>query len=242
MQVDTPTANIMSEAISKKISRAEHLYQIVKGMAISFELKPGERINEVALATGLDASRTPLREALNRLVSEGFLSLKPGRGFFCRDLRPREVYELYQFRAILETAAVRLCCELATEQELNTLKAFLASTGPEEEGRSSEALVDLDEHFHCQIMMLARNTEMKRTLDNINARIRYFRWVDMDTKRTTTQGEHKEIIEAILNRDTELAMARMNDHIQRRLDQITAAVKESYSRIYLASSLEDPDV
>ncbi len=229
----------MGQVRAKKTNRAEHLYQVVKDMAIAFKFKPGERINEVSLAASLEASRTPLREALNRLVSEGFLTSKRGRGFFCRDLKPREIFELYQFRAILESAAVRLTCEMATEEEVKHLELFLADTGPAENGRSSEQLVDLDEHFHCQIMKLGRNTEMQRTLENINARIRYFRWVDMDSKRETTQGEHKKIVEAILARDTGLAMSRMNKHIQRRLDQITDAVKESYSRIYLASALDE---
>jgi DNA-binding GntR family transcriptional regulator len=220
-------------------NRAQRLYQIVKNMAISFEFKPGERINEVNLAKRLEASRTPLREALNRLVSEGFLTSKRGHGFYCRDLKPREIFELYQLRAILETAAVRLTCEQATEEEVRELQQFLNQTGPEVEGRNSDHLVDLDEHFHCQIMHLARNIEMQRTLENINARIRYFRWVDMDSKRETTQDEHRKIVEAIGARDTELAVNRMNDHIQRRQGQITEAVKESYSRIYLASSLSE---
>ena len=229
----------MDEAVNKKTNRAEHLYQVVKDMAITFSFKPGERINEVALAARLEASRTPLREALNRLVSEGFLTAKRGRGFFCRDLKPREIFELYQLRAVLETAAVRLACEQATEQEVETLAAFLAETGPGEGGRSSEELVELDEYFHRQIMQLARNTEMQRTLDNINARIRYFRWVDMDAKRATTQSEHQEIVNAMMSRDADLAAKKMNEHINRRLDQITAAVKESYSRIYLASAMEE---
>ena len=84
----------MSSSEMKKPSRAESLYLAVKDMAILFEFKPGERINEVGLARRLGASRTPLREALNRLVAEGFLVLKQDRGFFCRDLKPREMYEL----------------------------------------------------------------------------------------------------------------------------------------------------
>ena len=111
----------MSSPAEKKPSRAESLYLIVKDMAILFKFKPGERINEVDLAQRLGASRTPLREALNRLVAEGFLVLKQGRGFFCRDLKPREMFELYQFRAVLEVAAVRLACEQATEQEVADL-------------------------------------------------------------------------------------------------------------------------
>ena len=74
---------------------------------------------------------------------------------------------------------------------------------------------------------------MIRTLKNINARIKYFRWVDMDAKRHGTQSEHWAIMQALKATDADLAAELMNAHISRRLDQITAAVKESYSRIYL---------
>ena len=225
----------MSDLAKKKPSRAESLYRSVKDMAILFEFKPGERINEVELAQRLGASRTPLREALNRLVAEGFLVLKQDRGFFCRDLKPREMFELYQFRAVLEVAAIRLACEQATEQEVAELAHFLNETGPQVDGRSSQELVALDEYFHEKIMALSRNMEMSRTLENINGRIKYFRWVDMDSKREGTQHEHRAIIQALMARDADLAAHRMEAHITRRLEQITAAIKESYSRIYLVT-------
>lgn len=223
----------MTDPTAKLPSRAESLYLAVKEMAIQFQFKPGERINEVDLARSLGASRTPLREALNRLVAEEFLVLKQRRGFFCRDLKPREMYELYQFRAILEVAAVRLACENSTEEEIMELFHFLDETGPEEDGRSSQELVAFDEYFHEKITALSRNGEMIRTLKNINARIKYFRWVDMDSKRHGTQSEHRAIVQALNAGDADLAAERMNVHISRRLDQITAAVKESFSRIYL---------
>jgi DNA-binding GntR family transcriptional regulator len=225
----------MNSLAKKKPSRAESLYLTVKDMATLFEFKPGERINEVELAQRLGASRTPLREALNRLAAEGFLVLKQDRGFFCRDLKPREMYELYQFRAVLEVAAIRLACEQATEQEVTDLALFLDETGPQEGGRSSEELVALDEQFHEKIMALSRNMEMSRTLTNINARIKYFRWVDMDSKREGTQQEHRAIVQALMARDADLAAKLMQAHIARRLEQITAAIKESFSRIYLVS-------
>ena len=225
----------MNSPAEKKPSRAESLYRIVKDMAILFKFKPGERINEGDLARRLGASRTPLREALNRLVAEGFLVLKQDRGFFCRDLKPREMFELYQFRAILEVAAVRLACEQATEQEVMDLDHFLDQTGPEEGGRSSEELVALDEYFHEKITALSRNIEMCRSLENINARIKYFRWVGMDSKREETQNQHRAILRALMARDADLAAHQMNEHIARRLDQITATIKESYSRIYLVT-------
>lgn len=225
----------MSTLAKKKPSRAESLYLTVKDMAILFKFKPGERINEVELAQRLGASRTPLREALNRLAAEGFLVLKQDRGFFCRDLKPREMFELYQFRAVLEVAAIRLACEQATEQEVADIARFLNETGPQEGGRGGQELVALDEFFHQKIMALSRNMEMSRTLENINARIKYFRWVDMDSKREETQHEHQAIVQALMARDADLAAHLMNAHITRRLEQITAAIKESYSRIYLVN-------
>jgi DNA-binding GntR family transcriptional regulator len=221
----------MNNPAIKKPSRAESLYLNVKEMAIQFTFKPSEKINEAELAQSLGASRTPLREALNRLVAEGFLDFTQGRGFSCRDLKPREMFELYQFRSILEVAAVRLACEQSTEQEVMELANFLDRTGPDEGGRSGEELVALDEYFHGQIMSLSRNAQMSKTLENINARIKYFRWVDMDSKRRKTQSEHRSIVQAMMARDADLAAALMNEHISRRLDQITAAVKESFSRI-----------
>jgi len=219
--------------MSKALSSVDRLYGTVKEMAIAFEFKPGERINEVELARRLGASRTPLREALNRLVAEEFLTFERGRGFFCRELKAREIFELYQLRSVIEVAAVRLACEQANETEVDELTDFLDCTGPDSGGRSSEELVALDEFFHERIMALTRNAEMARILANINARIKFFRWIDMDTKRKATQSEHRAILEALRARDADVAARHMEDHIARRLDQITAAIKEGYSRIYM---------
>lgn len=224
----------MTVTLEKPPSRAESLYLAVKDMAIQFTFKPGERINEVELAQRLGASRTPLREALNRLVAEGFLEARRDRGFFCRDLKPREMFELYQYRSVLEEAAVRLACEQASDDDLSELERFLEETGPEDGGRGSAELVALDERFHHAVMALSGNAEMDRALQNINARIRFFRWVDMDSRRTETQSEHMAIVRALQARDIDLAASHMKSHIVRRLDQISAAIKESYFRIYTA--------
>src|SRR3546814_9794077 len=77
-------------------------------MAIGYEFKPGEKLNEVALARRLAVSRTPLREALNRLGIEGLLRFQPGKGFFCRDLDVHEIFHLYELRKVVEVAGARL--------------------------------------------------------------------------------------------------------------------------------------
>jgi DNA-binding GntR family transcriptional regulator len=225
----------MALAEEKAASSVVRLYDHIKDRAISFSFKPGERINEVDLAKKLGASRTPLREALNRLTAEGLLTFERGRGFFCRDLKPREIFELYQLRSTLEVASARLACELATDEELNAVKKFLAETGTDRGALSSEKLVEFDEIFHEHIVSFTRNSEMARVLKNVNERIKFFRWIDMDNRRNETQHEHRNILQAICARDADKAGELMQRHITCRQDQITAAVKEGYARIYMGT-------
>jgi len=218
----------------KSSSSSDRAYTAVREALIAWRLAPGSRINEVALARDLGASRTPLREALNRLVAEGFLRFERDRGFFCRELDPRNIFELYQLRALLEVAATRLACEQATATELHALADFLAATGPDPNGRDDEELVEFDEHFHTRIMFLARNEEMGKVLDNVNAKIRFFRWIDMQSRRTRTQGEHRAIVAAMLERDTTMATKLMQKHIERRMDEISEAVKIGRDKLDIA--------
>ena len=224
----------MSADPEKSASNVDRAYATLKDMLIAFRFKPGERINEGELAKRLGVSRTPLREALNRLTSEGFLNFIGGRGFFCREFQPREIFELYQLRTVLEVAAARMACSAASDADLAALARFLDETGPDDGQRSSEDLVDLDEQFHMQLMHLAGNTEMANLLANVNDRIRFFRWIDMDSRRQRTQNEHRKVLDAIRDKDADAAAAAMEGHISRRLDEITGGIKEGYSRIYMS--------
>ena len=201
------------------------LYDTVLEMVVTYQFLPNQRINEVHLARRLDTSRTPIREVLNRLHAQGFLQFKKGSGFSCREFSPREIQELYQLRSIIEGAAIRLACENATVAEVDELQKFLQDTGPEPGNRGSQELVELDQHFHERIMAMARNAEMLGLLKNINARIKFFRWVDMENKRSKTQTEHQQIVQAMMDRDADTAVDLLQSHIHHRLDEIISAVK-----------------
>ena len=226
----------MSEETDSVVDR---VYADVKAMAVAYAFRPGERINEGRIAAKLGVSRTPLREALNRLKTEGFLSFVPGRGFFCRELDPREVFELYELRKAIEIAALPLAVARAEEAEIAELGRFLDETGPEREGASIADLTALDETFHHRLMALARNGEMLRVLDNVNARIRFVRWIDMADGRDATQREHRAVVAALAARDADAAIAVLETHIDRRLDQIVAAIREGLARIYMQPHLDE---
>ena len=83
------------------------LYHQLKDIVVLYRIRPGERINELELAERFQISRTPLREALNRLAAENLLSFVPNHGFFVRQLDLQEIFDLYEVRAAIECAAVR---------------------------------------------------------------------------------------------------------------------------------------
>lgn len=212
--------------------RTEVVYRRLKEMAVDFRLLPGERLNEGALARDLGTSRTPLREALNRLVAEGLVTFQPGRGFCCRSLDAETVFDLYELRAVLESAAVGLACSRASDEGIAGLEAALAAQ-METVGRTVREVTAGDEAFHIAIAALTGNAELVRQLHGINDRIRYIRWIDMQSRVGTTKGEHRTIMAAIRARNAAAAEAAMQGHIAKRMDQVVAAVREGYSSIYV---------
>ncbi len=214
--------------------RVDDIYDQVKAMTVSFRLRPGDRLNEVALSKELGVSRTPLREALNRLVAERMFDFRPGQGFFCRPLDAQSVFDLFELRQIIEVAAVRAACTKATDQELQTLKDELYTTGLDITGLTVEEATSRDEAFHLGIARLSGNRELLQTLTRINERIRYIRWISMSLDRVQrSKGEHKQVMQALLNRDADAAAAVLGAHIAKRMDQVQDAVRHGISSIYM---------
>ncbi len=218
---------------------ADRVYDQVKAMAVTFRLHPSERINEVDLARQLGVSRTPLREALNRLSAEGFLIATGQRGYVVRPLDPKQVLTLYEYRAMLEVGALRLACERADDPALAELAAFAARSQQEpDDDAHALRLLSLDEAFHEGLARLSDNEEMVRSLRALNERIRFIRWIDMQNgRRRDTQNEHLTLIGLVQARRADAAATLMQAHISRRLDQITEMIRAGFSEIYTSNAL-----
>jgi DNA-binding GntR family transcriptional regulator len=100
------------------------LYEQLKEMAVLYTIRPGERVNELELAEKFDVSRTPLREALNRLVAESLLNFVPNRGFFVRELHRQDIFDLFELRRSIEASAVQLAVERADIKDVRALRKF----------------------------------------------------------------------------------------------------------------------
>ena len=224
----------MPSSISKtRRERGSGVLDKLREMAISYELRPGERLSEVELAQRLGVSRTPVREGLTRLVNDGFL-VPATRGFMRRPLDVQETMDLYEARIAVESSCLALAIARATDDEIADAVAYLDRSRKVPPGTPVQTLVELDEGFHLRIADMARNTELRRILANLNERIRFIRWIDMESVgRQATQSEHATILQALKARDAAAGERALRDHIDLRRDQIVEAIKHGLARIYL---------
>lgn len=226
----------MRAPISKiRRERGSGVFHALRDMAISYQIKPGEKVSEIALAQRLGVSRTPVREALTRLVNDGFL-LSASRGFVRRPLDVQETLELYEARVAIECACLALAIARATDAEIAEAAAYLGQSRQVPPDTPVERLVELDEGFHLRIADMARNTELRRVLVNLNERIRFVRWFDMEkVGRDSTQKEHRAILKALKARDAGLSERLLREHIGLRQDQIVEAITRGLAKIYLGT-------
>ncbi|WP_175698239.1 GntR family transcriptional regulator [Burkholderia ambifaria] len=208
------------------------IYEQLKQMAVLYKIRPGERFNELELAERFNVSRTPIREALNRLVAENLLVFVPNRGFFIRELEGKDVFDLFELRRSIETTAVTLACERASDNDIKSLRRFWKQVMKNAARMPSSELVVKDEQFHLELAALSGNAEIGRVLQGINARIHYVRWVDVDQRRNEAFTEHLEILDALAERDAARCAALTDTHIRWRMEEITRVVQASVVKLY----------
>ena len=208
---------------------------MLRDRLLRFKFMPNQKINENLLADELRISRTPLREALNRLAAEGLL-VSSGRGLSIPGLEPEVVFDLFEARLEIECATVRMACERATDADLARMSDFLELSMAESPDASVDRLIELDLHFHDTIAKLAGNKVLRQTLCNLNDRIHLIRWIAMEGRRQGTQAEHRRILDHMQARDDRAAMAGMREHILHRNEDILAAIKAAYGHVYTLST------
>jgi DNA-binding GntR family transcriptional regulator len=171
-------------------------------------------------------------DIIRRLVAEGLLTFRPNRGFDVRQFEQQEIFDLYELRRYIEVAAVRLAVRRAPDAEIAALRGFWGDVLVRAADTDNEALLGLDEEFHIRLAGLSGNREMARSLQLINAKIRFVRWVEMEERRTETYDEHGVILARLADRDEAGCERELGAHIERRLEEITTAVHAGVVRLY----------
>ena len=223
------TDTVKAETGSKRSAdSAERAYKAIRKDLIEFKIRPEQRINEVQFAKSLELSRTPIREALNRLASEGFVLFQPNKGFFFRGLDIGDLLDLFEMRAIIEKAAFALLCARADDQGLWQLGAFWTEAKVRYGVGDRDEILDLDEAFHVSMAELSGNPEIVRQLRALNARIRFVRRMQIEhSPKDALLESHSALVDAALRRDCEGGMQLLQDHISLTVTQAQQVLKEA---------------
>ncbi|RAI01667.1 GntR family transcriptional regulator [Acuticoccus sediminis] len=232
--MDDPVADAGAPLQKRSADSSERAYETIRKLLVEFRLRPEERINEVQLSRTLGLSRTPIREALNRLASEGFVELSPNRGFHVRPLSTEGLLDLYELRSIVECAAFQLMCKRADPEDLADFGDFWASVRDDYRDRDPDEILELDETFHMMLAELSGNQEIPKQLSAINARIRFIRRIQIEhvTHDTGQVLQHDAIVDAAMKRDVEAGTAALRSHIEITVSATQQAMKDALLKIY----------
>ncbi|MDA3809461.1 MAG: GntR family transcriptional regulator [Spirochaetaceae bacterium] len=196
--------------ISKEILGDLVYKQIVK-MLLNNDLKPGQKIQKKELADMLEVSMTPVSEALSRLIREGIVEQKERRELYVKIFTDNDMIELFEVRAGLEGTALHICMEKLDEKQWNKiLSLFDDFTIPIPEKQYKDYQIK-DQEFHSSILKMSGNELILEFIDRCEFILRCYQKGLIRTPDETLM-EHKRIIEAIRNKQTELAQQRIMEH------------------------------
>ncbi len=211
---------------------ADHAYLTIKQQIFSFTLMPGDLLSENTLSKTVSVSRTPLRQALQRLQYEGFVIAIPKVGWQVVPVNFAKLDELYDFRLLIETHCVaQLCATTDCHAALQTMldiwdvdETLMPSVGLE--------VGTLDEGFHQGLVAALGNAEMVRAHTDITERIRLVRRLDFTQQNRImdTFREHSAILRSILMQDSQQAQHLIRTHIaasKAKVREITLAMLQN---------------
>ncbi|MHB8455444.1 MAG: GntR family transcriptional regulator [Acidiferrobacterales bacterium] len=204
----------------KPRASALDIYATLKEAILSFELYPGARFTETELAERFGVSRTPIREALQRLETEHYLSIRPKQGCFVRELDITDLTQRYQVRIELEMLALQLACVQMPDRSLQQL-AEEWDPGIHRDHSVEPNVMELkEESFHLALAAGGGNDALYKYIDDINNHIRIVRRLDFTSPErvTRTYEEHYAIIQHLLQRDLKSAQRLMRAHIMRSME------------------------
>lgn len=193
-----------------------HVYNAVIRLISSGRFAPGARLDEQQIAEELGVSRTPLREAISKLVKDGLVEHRPYRGNFVRSFTAKEVFDLYEVRKALESTAVRLAVPNLTEASAGELKKILGEIDIALAASDLEAYGLADKQFHETIARLSGNATLVSVLAHLSGQVQLIRTIANQDPSIVeiTAMERPGIVDAMIDGDVERAMFLMEEHIE----------------------------
>jgi len=180
----------------------------------SHELPPGTWVDEQALAEQYGISRTPLREALKVLASEGLVTLKPRRGCYVTEISERDLDEVFSVMSMLEGECARASTQHASKADLERLQAIHVDLEKAAAANDINGFFEANQAFHHAIQEIADNRWLLHVIEDLRKVIKLSRHHSLFSEGRLEQSlaEHSGILDALLARDATAAETRMREH------------------------------
>jgi DNA-binding GntR family transcriptional regulator len=194
----------------------------------------GDRLDEVRLAEQFGVSRTPLREALQRLESSGLVTLIPRRGAFVRQPGPLELLEMFEVMAELEAVCARLAARRMSDDALDELRLANMRCQAASDAQDTDLYYMENEKFHATIYRESGNSFLEQESLKLQKRLRPFRRQQLRLRGRMPQSltEHEAIVEALTAGDSNAAANALRDHVNvqgERFQSLMAGLKAAAS-------------
>lgn len=192
------------------------VFEAMREAILTQILRPGERLMEIELAEDMGVSRTPIREAIKKLVAEGFVTLEPRRGAYVAELSTDDVRELYEIRTGLEILACGLAAHRADQEEIEDIVRYVSKANDQLRSQNITGTVGIDIGFHDLIYKATHNERLIAMLYKISAQVYRIRAssIQLPGRKEQSLEEHRQIAEAISLRDVSLARRLAQKHIE----------------------------
>jgi DNA-binding GntR family transcriptional regulator len=227
----TLTLVTLSNPLPRPASLHEQTYQTLRTSILSGELAPGDRLVETQLATQLEVSRTPIREALRQLQREGLVAVDTSGGLRVISVSVSDAVHLYDCRIALEQAAVREACLNASDRTLDELQQSIAQSERAVQREASTLntfeMLNLDYQFHRKIAESTGNPWLTDLLDQVFDKMMLLR---VQTTRHNPRvldicREHRQICETIATRDAAAAIVAIEAHLNASKVRVVKALE-----------------
>lgn len=202
-----------------KTSYAEETLEKLRQAIVTGKLRPNQRLVESKVAKQLGLSRTPVREALKGLEMQGYLSKLPGGGMIVTDHSPSQLRNLYEIREALETTAIKLACQRATQEQVDRAAEYHTRSLEVIRNRDANKFIELNIAFHNELLGACGNEQLWSLIQNF--RDQFF---DRRIVRVFTAGnwramitQHQRILEAVRQRNARMAEKAVREHVRTAL-------------------------
>lgn len=205
-----------------KSTRSDLVYEHIVKQIFNGNLLPGERILEHEVAAQLDVSKTPVREALNKLASEHLVESRGRLGSYVAKIPDWNVVALYEARLVVEPPLAQWAAERGQDNEMAVLEKSLELQKEAFRSGDYAMFLEQDRHFHEYVATMARNPTMlqaRKSISNQVALMQAISFLGRDPNTSTAVKEHEKIFSAIRRRDGARAFEAMHFHIDNLLQE-----------------------